>query len=586
MARSSVFSGKRKLLPFRAGRRGVGPSPPQRLPVLERIVRRFARGAATRLSAYTGTPCVVEVVSVSHRPSGFHEQPGCQHDAESAGHQQDVAVRSGRVLWHMAAVVPLDDVVCLAVDEGWVDTVARHALGAGGMPKGCASWPPSQVVMAVCGHFMHAVQLDLEAAFLPFFEIETVAEGELASATSFGEGGGWQAVLRLLCGAEEACWHLWFPDGLLAPLYPLFEDESLHVVPIEAECPAQMVDALLTLPDEHLVARIDRAHPQLGAVLLAACPVRRRTRLLPLLAPEMAEEVRRRMARRSGPLRVFTATERFVVRTLSLGESHTVQTLGVMTPGAAAAFVRALAGLEPLFAEQVEAVLRQDGAMVTAVEALVTGGEAEARRLLMRAFSPERVREVVALVEQAGGMAGGPHTPFTGFGGVPPLALGRVLSSAGLAVTFAVCTALVRRDPRHVAAVLGALPPEAGGMVLAALGRPSVGGGQDAMLVAETVLTDMLGASLPLPVTPDLAADGSHEMEGGPASVMAALLRHGVAPLREAALRACRRERAWGPETEVGRRPHKETSVPHAAVDGGDPAGAGVATTPDTGQDT
>ena len=106
------------------------------------------------------------------------------------------------------------------------------------------------------------------------------------------------------------------------------------------------------------------------------------------------------------------------------------------------------------------------------------------------------------------------------------------------------------------------------------------------MLVAETVLTDMLGASLPLPLTPDLAADGSHEMEGGPASVMAALLRHGVAPLREAALRACRRERAWGPETEVGRRPHKETSVPHAAVDGGDPAGAGVATTPDTGQDT
>lgn len=576
MARSSGISGKRKLLPFRAGRPGVGPFPPLRLPVLERIVRRFARGAAMRLSAYTGTPCLVEVVSVSHRSFGFQEYHEYQHDAEVASHLPDATARTGRVMWHMAGVVPLDEVVCLVVDEAWVDTVARHALGAGALPKGSAGWPSSQVATAVCGHFLRAVQLDLEAAFLPFFEIETVAEGELASTTSPSEGGGWQATLRLLCDGEEAHWHLWFPDELLAPLYPLFEDESLHVVPIEAECPAHMVDALLTLPDEHLVARIERAHPQLGAVLLAACPPRRRSRLLPLLAPEMAEEVRRRMARRSAPLRLFTAAERFVVRTLALGESHTVQTLGAMTPGAAAAFVRTLAGLEPLFAEQVEAVLRQDGAIVTAVEPLVTGGEAEARRLLMRAFSPERVREVVALVEQAGGMSGVAYTPFMVFGGASPLTLGRVLSSAGLAVTYAVCAALVRRDARHVAAVLGTLPPEAGGRVLAALGCPPVGGGQDAMLVAETVLMDMWGDSLP--VMTALDAGSSHGMEGGPATVMAALLRHGVAPLREAALRACRRERGCGPEAEVGRKPHKvATTLPSAAVDG-DSTGADVAT--------
>lgn len=535
MASDNHRTGRRKLLPFRSHRRGEGvvhgltrfPTPP-RLPVLERIARRFARNMSVRLTGFMGVPCRVVVESVAHATLQVEGR--------------------GPFAVHMFEVIPLDEAAYIVVESSWADLVVRQALGAGEMALGAGGWPASPVATTLVDHVCRMAQLDLEAAFLPFFEVETVAGAEGAvPVVDLPRETGWLVSMMLDCGGARVPWHLCLPDVLLSPLYPLLEDEALHVVPVETESSPDMQDALLTLSDTSLAGRIEKGHPQLGAVLLAACAPRRRNALFGLLSVEVAEEIRRRMARSRGMGHVFTLRERFVVRTLALGEVHTAQALAAMKPEAAATFVRTLAVMEPLFAEQIEAVLRQDGASVTAVEALALEGETLARRLLMRAFGPEGMRTVLDAVESMGGLnRGTPEAPFAMLLGVAPVVLARLLASAGMAAAFAVVRSLAPRAPRRMAAVLGALPPEWGGNILAALGRGLCGGGPDALLLAEGILCRDLPGVLESLTSP-LPEEEKMDMQGGSASVYAALLRHGVAPLREATLRACRESRAGSP---------------------------------------
>lgn len=524
---------RRTVLPFRARHRKAGPerepvqlAAPKRLPVLERIVRRFVSAAARRVEAFTGTPC--------------HMVAGTLERVDSAG--EGIRLHAPGV--HVFDVAPLDACACFIVDGGWADSVVCHALGAEGLAAGSSGWPTSEVASGLVTRLCHLLQLDVESAFLPFFEIETTAgSGEAPAFVPLSSGSGWRVSLSLDFGSTrtEQDWWLFFPDEVIEPLYPILKDDSLHIVTPGAGASEAALDRLLVLSDELLADRLECGHPQLATIALAACTPRRRTILLDMLEPEMADEVRRRLGRREMIAGALTAEERFVVRTLAMGELHTVQTLSRMTPEAVVVFVRILACLESQSMEQVEAVLLQDGAGVAGIDALIMEGVPQARRMLMRALGPERMQAVLYASE---GIPATPErgmdTPFARLLDVPPVLLGRLLSMQGLAVVHAVVGELVMLDPHHAASILGMLPPEWGGSVVAAFMRGMRHGTAEVLLHVE----ELLCASLPIAHAgaPRPVNDGRLYREQGTTAAIAALLRHGTDALREAILQACRKQ--------------------------------------------
>lgn len=564
----------------------------RRLPLLRRILRRFADAAARRIGSLCGVGCVVT--------------PGETQLCDMAG----CAGLLARPAMHRFGVVPLEGMAALLFDPSLRDAVTWLGLGvdprmmtgaragdctggpanrqastrlhggAGGyaMPplpgaSGRNGWLPGHAEAGLCVHLGRQLQLDLEWAFLPYFEIETsgcdappgepggqpaharellrpdwTALGEPLVATPFTVSLHWPlpvaaplqadpplprelappplgapsmppasspshraalsspSLLSHGGGLSPAPWGgrlmLVLPLSMLLPLADLLSDDTALLTPDHTESAESVHDRLQVLPDAELAARLAEGHPQTAAVVAARLAPQRRDAVLMLLGPELAAEVRRRMARRRLFRQVLSPEQRFVVRTLALGEVHAAQALAAMRPEAVARFVRVLRGLGrglgSLYAEQVEAVLREDGANVAGAEDMVLEGEAQVRRLLMRALGPDDMRSVRACLEAEaagpdasfpagegegavagsgdfaqGGLGcgdGGHETePFAPLLGVPAVTLARLLTAEGLAVTVAVLRHLALRDARRAAAVLGALPTAWAGPVAVGL---------------------------------------------------------------------------------------------------------------------
>jgi hypothetical protein len=715
--------------PAGMSRRPGGQPTLRRLPLLRRILRRFADAAARRIGTLCGVGCVV-----TPDETQLCDMAGC-------------AGLLTRPAMHRFGVVPLEGMAALLFDHSLRDAFVWLGLGvdpramtgspegylggapAGGPGNGLANggaghrsggspafslpgagsrngWLPGHAESGLCVHLGRQLQLDLEWAFLPYFEIETsgcdappgepggqpaharealrpdwTALGEPLVATPFTVALHWlstaaapqperpaelslprqlappQALETLasspspLSPQAAAPWQgrvmLVLPLSMMLPLADLLSDDTALLTPDHTESAESVHDRLQVLPDAELAARLAEGHPQTAAVVAARLAPHRRDGVLALLGPELGTEVRRRMARRRLFRQVLSPEQRFVVRTLALGEVHAAQALAAMRPEAAARFVRVMRGLGrglgSLYAEQVEAVLRDDGAGVAGAEDLVLEGEAQVRRLLMRALGPDDMRAVRACLEAEAHRApvashASPHAPGTGPGsgadgpprggggdgtaaaredvaagdfgdgdegheaepfapllGVPAVALARLLTAEGLAVTVAVLRHLAMRDARRAAAVLGALPTAWAGPVAVGLspevadtggwmaetagaegfdvsdrvagqvtetGHPARAvrsGSLEALLVAENALCRALPEEhacrvLALPVSRE-----ENGRDAPPATALAALLRHGGDAVREAALQALRRHRPGGekesPRIREGRRP-------------------------------
>ncbi len=677
----------------------------RRLPLLKRILRRFADAAARRIGTLCGVGCVI-----TPDETRLCDMAGC-------------AGLLARPAMHRFGVVPLEGTAALLFDHSLREAVTW--LGLGVDPRGMAgSWPgswsggdsmppplgsggrngwlPGHAEAGLCAHLGRQLQLDLEWAFLPYFEIETsgcdappgepggqpaharealrpdwTALGEPLVATPFEVALHWPSPAAVPAPAQPSipqelalppsgqfgqpgapstssgAWNgrlmLVLPLAMLLPLADLLADDTVLLAPEQTESAESAHDRLQVLSDADLAARLAEGHPQTAAVVVARLAPQRRDGVLALLGRELGAEVRRRMARRRLFREVLSPEQRFVVRTLALGEVHAAQTLAAMRPEAAARFVRVMRGLGrglgSLYAEQVEAVLREDGAGLAGAEDLVLEGEAQVRRLLMRALGPDDMRAVRACLDAEayrapdaspvspvpggpggpdgadagnedfaeGGPADGQAThdaePFAPLLGVPAVALARLLTAEGLAVTVAVLRHLAVRDARRAAAVLGALPTAWAGPVVAGL-SPEVGehggwtagqagqagqaelaglggrrqsrpahtvrsGSLEALLVAENALCRALPEEHACRV---LALPVAREEEGRdapPATALAALLRHGGDAVREAALQALRRRRSGdggdGPRARDGTRPGGAGSPVRPALEDGPP---------------
>ncbi|MEG6504373.1 hypothetical protein [Nitratidesulfovibrio sp. 1201_IL3209] len=680
----------------------------RRLPLFKRILRRFADAAARRIGILCGVGCVI-----TPDETRLCDMAGC-------------AGLLARPAMHRFGVVPLEGTAALLFDHSLREAVTW--LGLGVDPRGMAgSWPgswsggdsmppppgsggrngwlPGHAEAGLCAHLGRQLQLDLEWAFLPYFEIETsgcdappgepggqpaharealrpdwTALGEPLVPTPFEVALHWPSPAAVpgpaqpsipqelapppsgqfgQPGAPSASWNgrlmLVLPLAMLLPLADLLADDTVLLAPEQTESAESAHDRLQVLSDADLAARLAEGHPQTAAVVVARLAPQRRDGVLALLGPELGAEVRRRMARRRLFREVLSPEQRFVVRTLALGEVHAAQTLAAMRPEAAARFVRVMRGLGrglgSLYAEQVEAVLRDDGAGLAGAEDLVLEGESQVRRLLMRALGPDDMRAVRACLDAAacrapaaspaspvpggpggadgvdgadagngefaeGGPASGQAThdaePFAPLLGVPAVALARLLTAEGLAVTVAVLRHLSVRDARRAAAVLGALPTAWAGPVVVGL-SPEVGenggwaaglmgqagqaglagqggrrqsrpahtvrsGSLEALLVAENALCRALPEEHACRV---LALPVAREEEGRdapPATALAALLRHGGDAVREAALQALRRRRSGdggdggdGPRARDGTRPGGAGSPVRPAPEDGPP---------------
>lgn len=562
------LTGLRDLLP----RPGGGLPVLRRLPLLERIVRRFADAAARRMGALCGVGC-----EVTPGETRLYDMAGC-------------AGLLARPAMHRFGVVPLEGTAALLFDHPLRETATWLALGVdprvmagswagtddasmspqpGGLgsfgspisfgplgPPGASGaggrngWRPGHAEAALCAHLGRQLQLDLEWAFLPYFEIETsgcdappgepgqpvharealrpdwAALGEPLVATPFEVVLHWPSPVsapapsppsipqelapparRGPCAPWGGRLMLALPLAMLLPLADLLADEAVLLAPEQTETAESAHDRLQVLSDAELARHLAGGHPQTAAVVAARLAPLRRDAVLALLGPELGAEVRRRMARRRLFRQVLSPEQRFVVRTLALGEVHAAQTLAALRPEAAARFVKVMRGLGSLYAEQVEAVLRDDGAGLAGAEDLVLEGEAQVRRLLMRALGPDDMREVRACLDAADAAAGsaGPSAangtaeaerggeaapgngpeggqarrhdadashgvePFALLLGVPAVTLARLLTAEGLAVAAAVLRHLAVRDARRAAAVLGALPTAWAGPVAVAL---------------------------------------------------------------------------------------------------------------------
>lgn len=562
------LTGLRDLLP----RPGGGLPVLRRLPLLQRILRRFADAAARRIGTLCGVGCLV-----TPGETRLYDMAGC-------------AGLLARPAMHRFGVVPLEGTAALLFDHPLRETATWLALGvdprvmagAWAGPGGDAmslqpgasgagyggrnGWRPGHAEAGLCTHLGRQLQLDLEWAFLPYFEIETsgcdappgepggqpaharealrpdwTALGEPLVATPFDVVLHWPSPAtvpmpsppsipqELAPPAQRPPASPWggrlmlaLPLAMLLPLADLLADEAVLLAPEQTETAESAHDRLQVLSDAELARHLAGGHPQTAAVVAARLAPLRRDAVLALLGPELGAEVRRRMARRRLFRQVLSPEQRFVVRTLALGEVHAAQTLAALRPEAAARFVRVMRGLGSLYAEQVEAVLREDGAGLAGAEDLVLEGEAQVRRLLMRALGPDDMREVRACLDAtgaagatdatgavasagatntegatgtvngAGGAAKGrkdvpgsgpeggqglPHgadashgvEPFALLLGVPAVALARLLTAEGLAVAVAVLRHLAVRDARRAAAVLGALPMAWAGPVAVAL---------------------------------------------------------------------------------------------------------------------
>jgi hypothetical protein len=550
----------------------------RRLPLLERIVRRFADAAARRMGALCGVGC-----EVTPGETRLYDMAGC-------------ARLLARPAMHRFGVVPLEGTAALLFDHPLRETATWLALGvdprvmagawagtdddsmslqpgspgsfgspisfgslgpfgASGVGSGGRNgWRPGHAEAALCAHLGRQLQLDLEWAFLPYFEIETsgcdappgepggqpaharealrpdwTALGEPLVATPFEVVLHWPSPAsvptpsppsipqELAPPAQRPPASPWggrlmlaLPLAMLLPLADLLADEAVLLAPEQTETAESAHDRLQVLSDAELARHLAGGHPQTAAVVAARLAPLRRDAVLALLGPELGAEVRRRMARRRLFRQVLSPEQRFVVRTLALGEVHAAQTLAALRPEAAARFVKVMRSLGSLYAEQVEAVLRDDGAGLAGAEDLVLEGEAQVRRLLMRALGPDDMREVRACLdaadaadvaagfagtfeangtveaERGGEAAPGSYPedgqarrhaadashgvePFALLLGVPAVTLARLLTAEGLAVAVAVLRHLAVRDARRAAAVLGALPTAWAGPVAVAL---------------------------------------------------------------------------------------------------------------------
>lgn len=567
------LTGLRDLLP----RPGGGLPVLRRLPLLERIVRRFADAAARRMGALCGVGC-----EVTPGETRLYDMAGC-------------ARLLARPAMHRFGVVPLEGTAALLFDHPLRETATWLALGvdprvmagawagtdddsmslqpgspgsfgspisfgslgpfgASGVGSGGRNgWRPGHAEAALCAHLGRQLQLDLEWAFLPYFEIETsgcdappgepgqpvharealrpdwAALGEPLVATPFEVVLHWPSPVsvptpsppsipqELAPPAQRPPASPWggrlmlaLPLAMLLPLADLLADEAVLLAPEQTETAESAHDRLQVLSDAELARHLAGGHPQTAAVVAARLAPLRRDAVLALLGPELGAEVRRRMARRRLFRQVLSPEQRFVVRTLALGEVHAAQTLAALRPEAAARFVKVMRGLGSLYAEQVEAVLREDGAGLAGAEDLVLEGEAQVRRLLMRALGPDDMREVRACLdaadaadvaagfagtfeangtveaERGGEAAPGSYPedgqarrhgadashgvePFALLLGVSAVTLARLLTAEGLAVAVAVLRHLAVRDARRAAAVLGALPTAWAGPVAVAL---------------------------------------------------------------------------------------------------------------------
>ncbi|MBG3878632.1 hypothetical protein FVW20_16875, partial [Desulfovibrio oxamicus] len=319
-------------------------------PLLKRILRRFADAAARRIGTLCGVGCVV-----TPDETQLCDMAGC-------------AGLLTRPAMHRFGVVPLEGMAALLFDHSLRDALVWLGLGvdprsiadgpAGGPAGGPATglepprsggvpvsslpgsgnrsgWLPGHAESGLCVHLGRQLQLDLEWAFLPYFEIETSgcdappgepggqpaharealrpdweALGEPLVATPFTVTLHWLSPAAVPQAKSQAGPSLprqlapspaladaspspspvfprsptpWagrvllvLPLSMLLPLADLLSDDSVLLAPEQTESAESVHDRLQVLPDSELAARLAEGHPQTAAVVAARLAPHRR----------------------------------------------------------------------------------------------------------------------------------------------------------------------------------------------------------------------------------------------------------------------------------------------------------------------
>lgn len=429
-------------------------------PVLDKIMSTFASGATKRLRNITGQACSVVPVRSARAPF-------------------DVWLRMDHPIATTFSMYPLEGVGMIGIERELAVGLMHSTYSAGGQEsvqsmlrrvtaqKSSKGGSGCSVAYSIMRHVLHLLLLDMEWALAPFYEVESThgrADEQAWSSKHF-----WLDEPCIVCEfsvSMDAESHtgenkelsgtmmMVFPEKMLKLILPILSGEQEILVPEFSELDASAIECFTRLDDAALRDELAQQHPLSSAVILSQLSEDRRNVLLETMDREKREAIERRAGHRAGIEVVLSESQQFVASVLALGESHAAQVLRSFSPEAAAGFLREAGKLPSLYAEQVNALLKQRNSSIVSVGALVVDS-ALVRRLMIRAIAAEDMSKVVALCRNDR-----IHMPFAPVRSVPAQTVAAMLRSEPVAIQRAVVALLLKTDREYAAQLLGAFEPD------------------------------------------------------------------------------------------------------------------------------
>jgi flagellar motor switch protein FliG len=421
-------------------------------PVLDKIMSQFASGATKRLRKLTGCPCSVTPVRTVRAPF-------------------DVWLRMDHPVATSFSMFPLDGVNFVGLERD-VAVGLAHALYSAGTQESSrvllsriAKQKKSKetcgfpIAKSVVRHLLHLLLLEMEWAFAPYYEIESIhgKSSEQAEYANYFELDQSCIVCELSVSVGDEGRHqdgsngmngtmmLVFPEKALGEIIPILTGKQEILVPEFAEMNASAIEKLVRLDNDTLRIELMSQHPLSAAVILSQLSEDRRYALVEKMPFEKQEAIERRAGHRAGVEVVLSESQQFVASVLALGESHAAQVLSSFSPEAAAGFLREAGKLPSLYPEQVKALLRSRNSSIVSTGALVVDS-ALVRRLMIRAIAAKDMAQVVALCRNDR-----VHMPFAPIISVPVKEIVAVLRNEPVAIQRAAIILLLRTDRDYAA---------------------------------------------------------------------------------------------------------------------------------------
>lgn len=425
-------------------------------PVLEKIMSQFASGATKRLRKLTGCSCSVVPVRSVRAP--FDVWLRMDHPVATSfsmfpldgvnlvGLERNVAVGLAHALYSAGAQEPLRNL--LSRIEGH-----KKSKEACGCP----------IAKSVVQHLLHLLLLDMEWAFAPYYEVESIhgKAGEQVKYTTYFELDEPCVVCELAVSIDDGSEQqsdsngingtmmLIFPEKIFGDVLPILTGEQEILVPEFIEMNASAIEKLLRLDNDVLYIELMNQHPLSAAVILSQLSEDRRYALIEKMPVEKQEAIERRAGHRARVEIVLSESQQFVASVLALGEGHAAQVLRSFSPEAAAGFLREAGKLPSLYPEQVKALLRSRNSSIVSAGALVVDS-ALVRRLMIRAIATQDMAHVVALCRNER-----VHMPFAPIISVPVQEIVTVLRNEPVAIQQAVIVLLLKTDREYAAELFG-----------------------------------------------------------------------------------------------------------------------------------